>query len=58
VSKLYFFWFNTHLLANNQEKEKPNVEVVKENRSRFRAKVGNKILAIFISWQREKENTQ
>jgi hypothetical protein len=23
------FLFNTHLLANNQEKEKPSVEVVK-----------------------------
>jgi hypothetical protein len=31
-------------LANNQEKEKPNVKVVKENRSRFRAKVGKKFL--------------
>jgi hypothetical protein len=37
-------------LANNQEKEKPNVEVVKENRSRFGAKVEKKILAISISW--------
>jgi hypothetical protein len=44
------FLFNTHLLANNRKKENPSVEVVKENRFRFRAKVEKKFLAIFISW--------